>query len=442
MVDYKVILITLGLALSVSAAPKQLGSTIAPLGRIQMDVAEIASYMPATKQLFVVGEGKSLEILDISNPTLLKQVASVPLAGSGSSVTVYGNRVAVSSLSNPENDTGFVEIFESDLSGKNSLKKLATLRPCHQPDMLTFTPDGKNILVACEGEKSTAMDPKGAVAIIDSNFQVSALNFDDASIEPEYITVSRDSKTAWVSLQENNAVAKIDIANKRIEQIFDLGYVDRSKPGFGLDAIKDGKVNIVNENMWTLRQPDGIKAFEANGKHYLLTANEGAEVSNPESVYGLKGLSKKAGNAALKYGSRSISLFDGANGKLLWDSGDLLEQAFAKVAPDYFNWNSKKGKKKVDARSDDMGCEPENVTVGEVNNRRLAFVGLERMSGIAVFDMTDISKPALVDYYMDPEDRGPEGILFIPAEESPLRGQALLVVGYEYSKTLVIYGVK
>ena len=82
------------------------------------------------------------------------------------------------------------------------------------------------------------------------------------------------------------------------------------------------------------------------------------------------------------------------------------------------------------------------MTVGEVGRRRYAFAGLERTSGVAVFDITDPEAPKLVDYYLDPLDRGPEGILFIPADKSPIAGQALLVVGYEYSKTLTIYTIK
>ena len=116
----------------------------------------------------------------------------------------------------------------------------------------------------------------------------------------------------------------------------------------------------------------------------------------------------------------------------------------------------KKNKLKMDKRSSDKGCEPENVTVGEVGYRRYAFVGLERTSGIMVIDVTEAETPRyvkapkpgeykgpkVVGFYLDPLDRGPEGVLFIPADKSPLEGQALLVVGYEYSKTLTIYTVK
>lgn len=64
------------------------------------------------------------------------------------------------------------------------------------------------------------------------------------------------------------------------------------------------------------------------------------------------------------------------------------------------------------------------------------------MSGIVAFNLTNLEKPKIVDYYMDTKDRGPEGLLFIDAEHSPIPGQALLVVGYEYSKTLTIYKVR
>ena len=151
---------------------------------------------------------------------------------------------------------------------------------------------------------------------------------------------------------------------------------------------------------------------------------------------------EKNGPYMYTFGSRSMSVFDGETGRLVWDSGEIFERTIAKIAPGYFNWNAKKNKFKMDKRSSDKGCEPENVTVGEVNRRRYAFVGLERTSGIAVFDITEPQSPRLADFYLDPLDRGPEGVLFIPAEESPIADQALLVVGYEYSKTLTIYTVK
>lgn len=426
------------------SGPMQLGSVLSPYSKINTEVAEIAAYMPEQKLLFAVGDSNVLGTIDLSNPSKPAVKSSFYLDGEATSVTVHGNLIATSLLANPAWEDGFVEVMEYASAG---VKKIETYKVCSHPDMITFTPDGKMLLVACEGEPSEdgKIDPIGGVAIVSVNDasgklapSVKVIPFEDKSIEPEYITVSGDSKWAWVSLQENNAIARIDLQTKSLDGIFDLGFVDHSKPGFGIDAVKDGKIRIENANLRGLRQPDGIKFFAAEGKSYVVTANEGAPVKD----FDKRTVCGDDAKCDVKFGSRSVSVFDGFSGELQWDSGDLLERTFAKVAPEYFNWNSKKGKKKVDARSDDMGCEPENVTIGMVNGKRLAFVGLERMSGIAVFDITNVSAPKLVDYYLDPADRGPEGMLFIDAEKSPIPGQPILVVSYEYSKTLVVYTIK
>ncbi|MCQ2062737.1 MAG: alkaline phosphatase [Fibrobacter sp.] len=426
-----------------SAAPEQfqLGGVLEPLGKLPIKTAEISAYMPAKKMLFVVGGEKFLEQVDLSDPSNPRKVGEFPVPGNASSVTVHGNLLAVSVLSEPEWKLGHVQLMRFD----DSLEVVEQYKDvCTQPDMITFTPDGKTLLTACEGSPSNYFEanPIGAVGFISNasgkpedwkNAKVTVTEFTGKNakdIEPEYIAVSKDSKTAWVSLQENNAIAKVDVKAKKIKNTFSLGEVDHSKPGFGLDRVKDGKINIVNENIWSLRQPDGIATFADKGKNYVITANEGEELTTFESDH------------PVIFGSRSISLFNGDTGELLWDSGDAFEQMIAKLAPEYFNWNSKKGKKKMDARSDAKGCEPENVTVGVVNGRRYAFVGLERQSGIAVFDFTDVNAPKLVDYILDTSDRGPEGVLFIDAADSPIPGQALLIVGYEYSKNLTVYKVK
>lgn len=439
--------------------PFHKGWTLTPISRTVLKTAEIAAYMPDSKMLFVVGEANSMEVVDLADAASPARKTEFLLDGEATSVSVYENLVAVSLLGNPSWGEGYIEIMRFD---DGAVQKILTQKACFHPDMITFSPDGKKLLVACEGEPSEdgLKDPFGAIGIVnvenlafasqdESELPMVVLPFDDVTIEPEYITVSEDSRWAWVSLQENNALAKVDLNSNKIVGVFDLGVVDHSKAGFGIDAVKDGKINIKNEKMWGLRQPDGIKSFDVVGRHYVLTANEGEDVPDVSKIYGLKDVSEKAKRqqVQLKFGSRSISLFDGDNGKLLWDSGDSLERIAAEVAPDYFNWNSKKGKKKIDARSDDKGVEPENIVAGYVDRptgkrNRLVFVGLERMSGIAVFDFTDLNSPKLVDFYMDPVDRGPEGMLFINAENSPVAGQALLIVGYEYSKTLVVYQVK
>ena len=495
---------------AVPAGPFQWGHTLKPLSTTKMSTAEISAYMPAKKKLFVVGDANIIEVVDLSNPGVAKKVSETSILGNASSVTVHGDLVAVSMLEIEEWRDGQVQVMRYT----DSLEVLGVYKVCSQPDMIKFTPDGKNLLVACEGSpsKDFAVDPEGGIAFLSvpkadaeswKNAELTVAGFDKLdtnalkkagvrspgnqgflrSLEPEYITVSDDSKLAWVSLQENNALAIIDVPAKKIKKVFPLGFVDHSRNGFALDAVSDGKIDIKNYYpLRGLRQPDGIASFMAGDRHFVLTANEGAPMNDysawtdavklptlveqgvlDEGVFTeamttqLKGLTVsslercnegkyRTNNGkcpyAYTFGSRSISVVDGETGKVIWDSGEMFERVLAKIAPEYFNWNSKKGKAKMDKRSGDKGCEPENVTVGEVGNRRYAFVGLERASGIAVFDITEPLAPKMVDYYLDPLDRGPEGVLFIPADMSPMAGQALLVVGYEYSKTLTIYTIK
>lgn len=503
----------------VPTGPFHLRSTLKQIASIPMTTAEISAYMPEKKVLFVVGGENVLEVVDMADPAKPKKVSEVKLPGGASSVTVFGDLVAVSLLNNPEWKMGHVQVMRYN----KKLEVLGKHELCYMPDMITFTPDGKNLLVACEGspDETFTEDPEGGIGVLSvagANTLASAADFVRAwrkpqktvvgfgeldslalmakgvrktgvksfvqSLEPEYITVSKDSKTAWVSLQENNALVKFDVEAKKILDVYPLGYVDHSKPGFGLDIKKNKKIEIKNYPLRGLRQPDGISAFSAGGKTFVLTANEGSPVNDykawtdvttpmmlsqngvldtsvftAEVLEDVKNISvsnlercnvapDKTENGKCPYmysfGTRSISIFDGETGHLMWDSGDAFEQAMALMAPDYFNWNSKKGKAKMDARSEDKGCEPENVTTGIVGDKRYAFVGLERTSGVAVFDITDVENgntPKLEDFYLDPKDRGPEGILFISAENSP-NGEPLLVVGYEYSKTLAVYSVK
>lgn len=512
----RLLLIATVLASTVAAQVFQKGNVLTPVATLQMAAPEISAYMPEKKLLFVVGRDKLIEMVSFADEKNPKVESRLQLDGPATSVTVFGDLVAISMTAEPEHGLGQVQLFRY---AEGLIPVASAQRLCHLPDMVTFTPDGSKILVACEGTPSADYneDPEGGVAILsvehgaslnDYKLTPKVLDFKGLdslalrkkgvrspglqgfvpSIEPEYITVSKDSKWAWVSLQENNALAYVDIAAEKIVDVFPLGYVDHSKPGFGLDVKKDEKVKIKNYPIRGLRQPDGVASFAVGGKTLVLTANEGASVNdykawtdegtvtdlladerldrtvfNDDVAPHLKKFTVSllercdqqgpdevpGGKCPYVYGfgTRSVSLFDGETGRLLWDSGEEMERAFAKLAPDYFNWNSKKDKVKMDSRSPKKGCEPENVTVGEVNGKRYAFVGLERSSGVAVFDLTGVdasarTAPKLVDLYFDPKDRGPEGLLFIPADKSPIYGQALLVVGYEFSKTLTVYRVK
>ena len=113
----------------------------------------------------------------------------------------------------------------------------------------------------------------------------------------------------------------------------------------------------------------------------------------------------------------------------MYDSGQDLEEITAKVLPAEFN-STHEENGTFDNRSDNKGPEPEGVVLGRVGLRTYAFVGLERIGGVMVFDVTSpwrVEFETYVnprDFMGDPEggtagDLGPEGLHFVPAWQSP-----------------------
>ena len=231
-------------------------------------------------------------------------------------------------------------------------------------------------------------------------------------------------------------------------------------------------------------QPDSLDSFTRGGSTYLVTANEGDArdydgfseevrvedlVLDPAVFPDAATLQMEANLGRLKttttlgdtdgdgmheeiysYGARSFTVWDASDGSLVFDSGDDLEQITSGAFPADFNSDDEENGS-FDDRSDDKGPEPEGVVVGSVNGRPFAFLGLERIGGIAVFDLSTPSAPTFVQYLNtrdfsgDPEagtagDLSPEGLEFIPADRSP-NGAALLVVGHEVSGTTTIFQV-
>jgi hypothetical protein len=129
------------------------------------------------------------------------------------------------------------------------------------------------------------------------------------------------------------------------------------------------------------------------------------------------------------------------------DSGDLFERVTAAAVPTIFNSNGDSAAS-FDTRSDDKGPEPEGLVLGKVFGRTYAFVGLERVGGIMVLDVSNPFQPSLVRYVNNHVpgspialgDVSPEGLLFIKAEDSP-NGTPLLVASHEISGTLTIYEI-
>jgi hypothetical protein len=390
------------------------------------------------------------------------------------------------------------------------------------PDMITFTPNGKKVLIANEGEPNDdySIDPEGSVSIIDVSRGIPALeqsdvvtadfkDFNNATLdpsirifgpnatvaqdlEPEYITVSQNSNEAWVTLQENNAIAHLDLKVGRFTKLMALGVKDHSQAGNELDASdQDGGINIVNWPVRGFYLPDAIASYKHNGKTFLVTANEGdareydafAEEARVRSLMldpdkfpnaatlqmnaNLGRLNVTTANGDIDgdgdfdelytFGGRSFSIWS-ESGELIFDSG----ADFEKITAERFsaNFNADNTGNAFDNRSDNKGPEPEGVSVAKLFGRTYAFITLERIGGIMVYDITNPFKVFFEaylntrDFGVDPcievdgecttnpavGDLGPEVARVVEGDESPT-GKPLLVVAHEISGTTTVYEI-
>lgn len=478
-------------------------------GSFNQGGAEIVTHDPASQRLFVVnGATSRIDVLSIVNPSAPTFIFSIDLSPYGrqaNSVAVKNGIVAVAVEAVIKTDNGKVALFTTNGAPISSVTVGAL------PDMLTFTPDGNHILVANEGEPNNdyTIDPKGTVSIINvagslrgrGVMDVDFTEFNNAvledgirifgpnarvdqDLEPEYITISADSTTAWVTLQENNAIGVLDIPSGRFTRLIGLGFADHSRQGQGLDTSdRDSAINIANWPVLGMYQPDGIASFSVAGETFLITANEGdareytgtpgfveeARVSSlnlDPSVFvngaflkqnanlGRLNVSKAMGNtdgdgdydALYSFGARSFSILT-SSGVRIYDSGDDIEQLTAATYP--LNFNASNSNNTFDDRSDNKGPEPEGVTTGEAYGRIFAFIVLERIGGVLVYDVSDPFAPQFVQYINNRNflaaantaaagDLGPEGVHFIKEGDSPT-GKPLLVVANEVSATTTVY---
>jgi DNA-binding beta-propeller fold protein YncE len=449
--------------------------------------AEITAYDPGTKKLFVVtnaGTSRRIVIVDISNPASPVKTGFIdvsPYGGPLRSVSVHSGKLAASVESLTKTDPGKVVVFNTS---DYAVIKQVTVGAL--PDMLTFSNDGRYILVANEGEPNPAytIDPPGTVSIIRvyDNYGVTNLGFSSFAsqlaslqakglrafgpgssfaqdMEPEYICISNDSKTAWVTLQENNAIAKIDISARTVTHIFPLGFKDYNLDENALDpSDRDSKIFLSKWKVKGIYTPDGIALLENNGNPYLFTANEGdqreyagfSEVARINSLaldpvafpdaaslkqdmnLGRLNVTRTLGDAGndgdydelYSFGTRSFSVWNGKTGQLVFDSKNELERESITAG------------RYDDNRSDDKGVEPEAIVVGMVGRKKIAFVGLERANAIALYDISDPAHPRFIKLLASVI--GPEGITFIPAKDSPL-GKSLLIASSEVDGVIKIY---
>lgn len=319
-------------------------------------------------------------------------------------------------------------------------------------------------------------------------------------LEPEYVSISKDNKYAYVSIQENNGLAIVNLEDNSLE-LKGLGFKDWSS--LQIDASdKDGGVNFKSyPGLYGMYQPDTISSFSWKGANFIVSANEGDAreyffdttneadciakggvdfdeddgclayidesrvedltlaanfdyLNNDDNDIGrLKVTTVKGDNnndgqyeSLYAYGARSFTIWD-SNGLVVFDSGDDIGRITASVHGEAFNNNEDENK--GDTRSDDKGAEPEALTIGTIGERTFAFIGLERMGGIMIYDITNPYDVQFEDYFYNrgliagaeiTGDLAPEGMTFIPREQSAT-GEPLLIIGNEISGSIAVWEV-
>ncbi|WP_309383363.1 choice-of-anchor I family protein [Cerasicoccus frondis] len=504
--------------------------------------AEIVAYHAGSQRLFVVSSAPGaaiVRVLDASDPS------SGELPQTDSIVAPQANFEpnSVDTFSGPLGDV--VAIAWSDESGVAGRGVVTLHNPTtltmigspitagYLPDMLTFTKDGNKLVVANEGEMVGEDNPEGSVSIIDFNGSYAVATHTEVTferwdrredvlrargilmtqidvglaetvsqdLEPEYIAIDPSGETAWVSLQEANAVAIIDLNRYAVRNILPLGTINHSVIPLDASDRDEGDDNepinvTVEPFLYGLPQPDSIAFVEYNGVNYLLTANEGDARDYEELRFKDIGDSGEtdyvfdpavAGvliplqeddqlgrleinlvasdldrdgdiDTPVVFGGRSMSVYEApvvgrfrAVGGTSANGNSDLDEFTASLFSTVFH-SGNDDNDSLESRSDAKGVEPEALTVGAIGDKTYAFLGLERQSAIMIYDVTDPRTPifhAYVsnrNYTVDADteeagDLGPEGIEFIAAEDSPL-GVATIAVANEISGTVTLYSIE
>jgi hypothetical protein len=501
-------------------------------------IAEIATYHAGSKRIFATnGVKNTIDIFDISDVANPKKVGSVALSPYGYDVTrvAAGKDVVVavvnvsdkfSATGVPTTTNGKIVVFDTAGKVLSSPDVLGVL-----PDSVSFAPNGTTALVAIEAQPvcakddpataakedadyTKASDPVGGVTVVDlsdptspvlkfagfDQFTVSEMRAKGIAVssvvnnvskdfEPEFATAI-DNEFAYVTIQEANAIGKLNIQTATFESItraFESKVSQVARDTSDRDA---GAGPRYYPNVVGASQPDAIAGFKMGSGNYFITANEGdareytclnddlraASLKvDPRRFADWKTLSGSAALGRAKVnpnngdrdgdgdidtihlrGSNSMTMY--RNGLPIWDSAELLD----KIQTTAFGVANINGSHSLSSdkatmnyvgqdRSDDKGSEPEGVAVGMVGDRRIAVLGLERMTALAVFDITQPRIPVFIEWLQmlptkatpakDVKYWSPEGIVFVPADKSP-SGKALIITSYELSGSLSIHQIE
>ncbi|XP_048764908.2 mesenchyme-specific cell surface glycoprotein-like isoform X1 [Ostrea edulis] len=475
--------------ISTLSIPSSYTAMGAPVFTLKSGSAEQLAYDPKEKVVYIVGASK-LNVIDISDIVNPKLVFHQFLGDfDPTDIEFCGGHVFVALDNNHNREAGRLVVFKKYDMNTNSMEAVLNITIGPQPDMLLPTSDCTTVLIALEAKAfardGSLVDPEGGVGLLrfhdadqisNSNYSYKRLNFhnfndrwNDLSnsgvrfvykyqnnsfsqdLEPEYVTYSKDEKKAYICLQENNAIAIVDLETENITSIHGLGFKNWSNSK--LDASdRDNGINIRSLPVYGMFQPDSIHAVEVDGIEYLITANEGGSkdysgftlntagfneevrakditLSNNSEVtrwalennvtnimdneiLGRLQITKENGRLAdgtyeklFTFGGRGFSVWRADTMSRMYDSGSDVEDTHAHARPDLFNANPKSKtviKETMDSRSDNKGPESESLAIGHDDNRLIVFLGNERPGSISIYSFNgNMTTPNFESVYWD-----------------------------------------
>ncbi|WP_375748594.1 choice-of-anchor I family protein [Vibrio sp. HN007] len=472
------------------------GTAIAD-AKFASSAAEIVSYDSCTDKVYVVNaQASQIDILSLDGKGAPRHSSAINLESAGklagieigaaNSIATHNGLIAVAIENKVKQENGIIALYRSD-----TLELLTTYPAGALPDMVGISHDGKYIATTNEGEPNNdySLDPEGSITLVDISkdvtkgdvYQIGFSDFNEGAarsnelgmdvrisgpnatvaqdLEPEYLAFADNGKL-YVSLQENNALASINLDTKSVEAVVGLGSKSWSK--YELDASDKDKI-IGNFHSYpmleSLYMPDTIDSFTIDGKSYIVSANEGegrtygfdttqksciargfkwdgidyrdtdmydtetglciaytdetrgkkldvdpehplAEQLNDKKALGRLKVANEDSiskdESVYLYGARSFSIWD-ENGKLVFDSGDTFAKVAFETNGKHFN-SKNSNNTSGDKHSDAKGTEPEAIETANINGRQYVFVGLEEQGGIMVYDVTEPQNSHLVTY--------------------------------------------
>ncbi|SDF13702.1 hypothetical protein SAMN05660485_02647 [Blastococcus fimeti] len=357
------------------------------------EVAEILAVTPNGRTLLYTDSATGeVGLVDLTHPERPTALGTVPVGGEPTSVAVTRDgRFALAvvdtsvSFTEPSGELAVIDL--------RSRAVVRTLALGGQPDSIAISPDGSVAAVAIENQRDEDIDvggtegglpqaPAGFLAVVDLPGAPARWTVDRVELtglegalypedpEPEYVDIDRRGIAA-VTLQENNAVALVDLASRRVVDSFSAGTVTRDDA----DTSDDGVVRF-EDDLVAPREPDAVQ-WSRDGN--LVTADEGDLAEEPSGGRGWTVLSPE--------------------GQVVFTSGGSAEQALAAVG------------RYPDDRSDDKGAEFEGAEVASLRGTDYAFIGSERGDSVLVYDVRDESRPELLQVL--PTGEAPEGLLAV-----------------------------